>query len=64
MGRSLLEVVRSLPRRNRDEDGQDVPSLLDRSVRTSHADPDAEIDRELDRIEEQADALEEHHEPD
>jgi hypothetical protein len=65
MARSLWEVFVSIFQRNReDEDGSEndesrfVPSPLDLSVRSSHGGNDAEIDRELNELNEKADKLE------
>lgn len=62
MARSLWEVFVSLFERNRGEDDEAsdrfVPSPLDVSVRVAHGGSDDEIERELDKIDEQARALE------
>ena len=65
MPRSLWEVLLSFFREERDENGDDeepdeqfVPSPLDLSVRFAHGGPDNEVKRELNKIEEQAQQLE------
>ncbi len=64
MSRTLWEVFISLFRRSeeRDEEGKKdgenfVPSPLDLSVRDSHGGSDTEIERELNKIDEQAQEL-------
>jgi hypothetical protein len=62
MARSLWDVFLSLIRReDKGDDDRDgfVPSPLDLSVRHAHGGPDSEIDRELHRMEQQAEELEE-----
>jgi hypothetical protein len=63
MIRRLWENVRSLFSRERGEsetaDDRFVPSPLDRSVRSSHGGPDAEIERELHRVSERAREIDE-----
>ena len=64
MARSLWEVFLSLFGReeeNTDEEVDDrfVPSPLDLSVRFSHGGHDNEVERELNKIDEQAQELEE-----
>lgn len=62
MGKSLWEVFASVFRRTPEEeteadDGGFVPSPMDLSVRISHGGPDQDIDRELTRLEEEAEVL-------
>lgn len=66
MARSLWEIFISLFERqdgkredNEDENDQFVPSPLDLSIRFAHGGPDNEVERELDKINEQARELEE-----
>ena len=63
MARSLWDVFLSIFDRNTDEgaEAEDgfVPSPLDLSVRYSHGGPDDEIEREVQRINEQVRELEE-----
>jgi hypothetical protein len=63
MIRRLWENVRSLFSRERGEGETDenrfVPSPLDRSVRSSHGGPDAEIERELHSVSERAREIDE-----
>lgn len=66
MARTLWEVFLSVfTRDDRDteateeDDDRFVPSPLDLSVRSSHGGPDAEIERELGKINEQAREIEE-----
>ena len=65
MARSLWEVFRSLVDRSgggsedtEEDDTGFVPSPLDLSIRYSHGGSDTEIDRELNKINEQARELE------
>lgn len=63
MIRSLWEIFRSLVARNTEEGDEEsdgfIPSPLDLSVRYSHGSPDAEVERELYKIDKQARELEE-----
>lgn len=63
MARSLWEVFASLIRResedNEEDDDRFVPSPMDLSVRVGHGGADNEVERELNKIENQAQELEE-----
>lgn len=66
MARSLWEVSSSLLRRGGEDDEENeddrfVPSRLDSSVRVAHGGTDDEVERELNKIEQQAQELEENH---